>query len=129
MKEDSSHTTRFSDSSLYDYICTKCGATDAAGDDRLHSRCPNSQMDIRIIEGQFVITVGVNLAIDATMNCADDCLANEFDVVDKDKFASEILSELRAEAEDGTNLIHRAFDKAALKAVESGATGVTEKRP
>ena len=40
MKEDSSHTTRFSDSSLYDYICTKYGATDAAGDDRLHSRCP-----------------------------------------------------------------------------------------
>ena len=40
MKEDNSHTTRFSDSSLYDYICTKCGATDAAGDNRLYSRCP-----------------------------------------------------------------------------------------
>lgn len=34
------HTTRFSDSSLYDEKCTKCGATDAAGDDRLNKHCP-----------------------------------------------------------------------------------------
>ena len=35
----SDHTTRISDSSLYDEICTKCGATDAAGDDRLDKPC------------------------------------------------------------------------------------------
>lgn len=34
-----SHKTRFSDSSFYDEICTLCGATDAAGDDRLKHQC------------------------------------------------------------------------------------------
>ena len=33
------HKTRFSDSSLYDEICTKCGATDAIGDNRLDNPC------------------------------------------------------------------------------------------
>ena len=36
------HKERFSDSSLYDYVCDKCGATDAAGDDRLEKPCPKS---------------------------------------------------------------------------------------
>jgi hypothetical protein len=34
------HTTRFSDSSLYDEICIKCGATDAWHDNRLSVPCP-----------------------------------------------------------------------------------------
>lgn len=36
----SSHQTRFSDSSLYDEVCTLCGATDAPGDYRLSWCCP-----------------------------------------------------------------------------------------
>jgi hypothetical protein len=42
-KDDLSHTTRFSDSSIYDEVCTKCGATDAAGDTRLRYRCPGER--------------------------------------------------------------------------------------
>lgn len=38
------HITRFSDSSLYDEICTKCGATDASGDIRLERRCPQGDV-------------------------------------------------------------------------------------
>lgn len=34
------HKTRFSDSSLYDEICMKCGATDGRNDDRLNQPCP-----------------------------------------------------------------------------------------
>src|SRR3546814_7325993 len=33
-------TTRFSDSSLYDEGCTRCGATDGWGDKRLNQPCP-----------------------------------------------------------------------------------------
>lgn len=40
MSKTNGHTTRFSDSSLYDEVCTKCGATDARGDDRLEKPCP-----------------------------------------------------------------------------------------
>lgn len=36
-----SHSTRYSDSSLYDEVCKKCGATDANGDERLNRPCPN----------------------------------------------------------------------------------------
>lgn len=39
------HKTRFSDSSLYDEVCTVCGATDAMGDRRLHAPCPGSEAD------------------------------------------------------------------------------------
>lgn len=38
-----SHKTRISDSSLYDEVCTLCGATDASGDKRLSSPCPNQE--------------------------------------------------------------------------------------
>lgn len=40
MSEHISHTTRYSDSSRYDLICTCCGATDARHDDRLWKPCP-----------------------------------------------------------------------------------------
>jgi hypothetical protein len=34
------HLTRFSDSSLYDEKCVKCGATDGRHDERLGKPCP-----------------------------------------------------------------------------------------
>lgn len=37
--EELGHKTRNSDSSLYDEVCTLCGATDAAGDRRLEQPC------------------------------------------------------------------------------------------
>lgn len=43
-----SHQTRYSDSSLYDEVCTLCGATDARNDDRLRHPCgqaPESDKD------------------------------------------------------------------------------------
>jgi hypothetical protein len=36
------HQTRYSDSSLYDEVCTLCGATDARGSDRLYQPCSAS---------------------------------------------------------------------------------------
>jgi hypothetical protein len=38
LRSDLGHVTRFSDSSLYDEVCTKCGATDASG--KLNDPCP-----------------------------------------------------------------------------------------
>lgn len=37
-----SHKTRFSDSPFYDLVCDGCGASDAAGDNRLGLPCPNA---------------------------------------------------------------------------------------
>lgn len=36
------HRARFSDSSLYDFVCVDCGATDGMGDNSLARRCPNA---------------------------------------------------------------------------------------
>ena len=37
------HKTRFSDSSVYDEVCIKCGATDARSDNRLLKPCPKTK--------------------------------------------------------------------------------------
>lgn len=37
------HRTRLSDSSVFDEICTLCGATDGRGDERLNKKCPNAK--------------------------------------------------------------------------------------
>ena len=86
----------------------------------------NQIVEIEIKDGRFVITAGIDFVCKAVINCTD--LGNEFEVVDNDIFAAEILKELKEEEEDGTNKIHKAFDKSALQAVENGARGVDEKR-
>lgn len=48
MEKKMKHATRYSDSSLYDTVCTACGATDAAGDDRLKFPCHGSELDGKI---------------------------------------------------------------------------------
>jgi hypothetical protein len=80
-------------------------------------------MQIEIIDGKFVITAGVELVIFAVTHGIEN---NIFDlnITDEDLFAKGILSALRATEEDGTNLIHRAFDKAAIDAIENGCEGV-----
>jgi hypothetical protein len=91
----------------------------------------NDPLTCRIEDGVLIISIGV------------DCLAHaiqmspglsEFDeesgewatpeVTDADKFAIEVVCELEAEAEDGTTLVHIAFDRAAANAIENGAQGV-----
>lgn len=39
MNDSREHETRFSDSSYYDEVCTKCWGTDANGDDSLNFPC------------------------------------------------------------------------------------------
>lgn len=41
------HKTRYSDSSLYDEVCTLCGATDARGNDALQRPCPCAEKPSR----------------------------------------------------------------------------------
>lgn len=47
-------------------------------------------------------------------------------VTDAAVFAVEFVRALNEEEEDGTTLLHRAFDKAMSNAVESGCDGVAE---
>ena len=86
----------------------------------------DQQVDVKIENGRFIITAGIDLVCHAVMYGTEPSLSRTFKVKDPDKFADEIRIELEREEEDGTNLIHRAFDKAALEAIENGAEGVEE---
>lgn len=44
-----SHKTRISDSSIYDEICTLCGATDARGGNRLNEPCPKAESKLDLV--------------------------------------------------------------------------------
>jgi len=46
-------------------------------------------------------------------------------ITDADAFAASILSALKDESDDGTTLIHRALDTAAMNALECDAKGIT----
>ncbi len=85
------------------------------------------QLEMKIENGRFVITAGIELVCHAVMYGLEPSMLPRFDVINKEVFANEILQALKAEEEDGTNLIHRAFDAAAIQAIENGAEGVRMK--
>jgi hypothetical protein len=49
-----------------------------------------------------------------------------YKITDTEAFAAEFVHALNREAEDGTTLIHKCFDAAALEAIDQGAEGVEE---
>ena len=87
----------------------------------------DKQMNIEIKDGQFIISVGVDLTCSAVYYGIENNVSSELEITDNDTFAEDILRELKAEEEDGTNLIHRAFDKAAILSIENGGEGTREK--
>lgn len=45
-----------------------------------------------------------------------------------DEFAKEFVRYLNAEEEDGTTVLHRAFDKAVIEATEQGGFGIGDRK-
>lgn len=81
-----------------------------------HERSP---LTIELIEGVLTITIGADTLCDA-VSC-DAGIGVE--VTDRETFVRDLVRELETEAEDGTTLLHVAFDRAALMAVEHGSEG------
>ena len=48
-EDNKGHITRFSDSSMYDEKCVKCGATDAVWDKGLNKKCPVKTMKTYVV--------------------------------------------------------------------------------
>jgi hypothetical protein len=91
----------------------------------------NSLLECKIENGVLTMQIGVDVIAHAVKLNPDlqhyDEKSGEFrepTITDPDKFAAEILKELKAESEDGTTLIHVALDKAAENAIECGAEGI-----
>lgn len=86
-------------------------------------------LKVELADGKLTISVPVEtLCLAATRGPYFDDIVVEHDqeveVTDPQVFAEAIKAELLREEEDGTTLIHRMFDKAAINAVEGGAEGI-----
>ena len=91
----------------------------------------DSLINISVKNGVLLsITVGANVLVNAVKY---DPLLVAFDehgesyepeVTDVAKWLDAIITALRSEEEDGTTLVHRMLDKAAIEAIESGAEGI-----
>lgn len=87
-------------------------------------------LKVFIEDGVLTIRIGVDcLAIAVKLNPElTDFDQNgkwvEPEITDADAFAIEVMRELVAESEDGSTLVHLAFDTAAMNAIENGAEGI-----
>lgn len=93
----------------------------------------NQPLAIEVEDGVLHIRIGVD-ALAYAVQCwpewpCDDNCEPLFRITDNDKFATEFVRELKREEEDGSTLLHRAFDKAATEVIEQGGEGVEEVRP
>lgn len=92
-------------------------------------------MNVALKDGNLVIEIDIpTLCFAATHGpYFDDIVAAadgaECRVTDEQTFAKAIVDELTREEEDGTTLLHIAFDKAAAHAVENGAEGIELPEP
>lgn len=84
-------------------------------------------LSMKIDDGELSIRIGVEalaIAVEGSpmLERGEDFVGPK--VTDPDRFARELLNELEREDEDGANAIHRAFDQAAVAAIEDGAEGI-----
>lgn len=85
----------------------------------------DQQLKVKVVGGVLTISIGVDTLCHATEYGVHRYFTQEVEITDNDVFVEELLQELISEDEDGTTLLHKAFDKAATIAIENGAEGVT----
>lgn len=84
---------------------------------------PEQRLEVEIVDGRLVISIGINVmchAIQLGPYFGDDDLR----ITDNLEFARSVRNRLVEEEEDGSTLIHRALNRAAQNAIESGDDGV-----
>lgn len=92
----------------------------------------DQHVQVELIDGRLVVSIGVDTLATAVkhMPQMDDAFDEvegkeiETEITDADKLAAAIVEALDDEEEDGTTLVHRMLDKAALRAIEGGAEGI-----
>lgn len=84
-------------------------------------------LEIEVKDGALVITMPVELLCHA-VQFGNDWPCNEHGptarINNAEGFAHDIVRALEREEEDGTTLVHRMFDKAAIEAIEQGAESI-----
>lgn len=72
---------------------------------------------------QLIISVGKDTLLHA-LETGRSYGLGDITITDKELFLKEFVRELNSESEDGSTLIHEAFDQAVSNAIENGAEGV-----
>lgn len=88
----------------------------------------DQQIEIEIVDGLLQISVGVDLLVHAVVHGSGEFEDDYPRVTSNDLFVQAIAEQLEVEEEDGTTLLHRAFDRAAVNAMEDGCEGVQFER-
>jgi hypothetical protein len=83
----------------------------------------SAQLTITLEGDDLVIRIGQGLLLHAIQNGP---AWGDYKITKPEQFIQEIIQELEAEDEEGTTLVHRALDAAAINAIEGGSEAVTE---
>jgi len=83
----------------------------------------NQPLVVEIKNGRLEMSIGVDCLLFG-IEYGLEMRAEEFEVTDKDKWLREIVDAIQIEEEDGSTVIHKAIDSAALQAIENGAEGI-----
>lgn len=91
----------------------------------------DKHLTVTIENGELIISIGIDTLKVATEYCElPGFLSNEYEplflVSDPGKWAESIKYALENEEEDGTTVVHEAFDKAFFFAMEQGFEGIEE---
>lgn len=78
------------------------------------------QLKFELINGRFVISIGVDLLAFAIQNGPDWC--EDGKVIDNEKFALALGEMMTSDQGDNGAIIHRALDEAAFELIDSGAS-------
>lgn len=81
-------------------------------------------LEVSITDGRLVISVGANILVNAL---GSDYIQPPYKIVDPAQAVKEIVRELKREEEDGTTVVHKMLDQAALDAWENGGEGFRER--
>lgn len=85
-------------------------------------------LEVTTTDDQLVITIGLDALVNILSSqpfwplCGEDQEACK--VLDRAQFIKDVVRELQSEEEDGTTVLHRALDRAAIEAIENGSEAV-----
>lgn len=85
-------------------------------------------LEVTTTDDQLVITIGLDALVNILSSQPEWPLMGEDQepckVLDHQQFIKDVVCELQREEEDGTTLLHRALDRAAIDAIENGSEAV-----
>lgn len=81
----------------------------------------NQPLTVTVDKGLVTISIGVSTLCYAILH-GDDM--EDVKITDEDAFVKDFLTELDREDEEGSNPLHKLFDKMANEAINNGALGV-----